>query len=168
MVVWDPFKPMGGNSAEAVRRAKVLLWKGHCSVHQMFKTSHVEFFRKHHPQATILVHPECMMEVVDQADLVGSTEFIINTVKNAPEGSEWAIGTELHLVNRLKQENPGKQVHFLSTVVCMCATMYRIDLPHLCWALENLVAGVVVNRVQVPDHTARAARLALERMLMVR
>ena len=134
----------------------------------MFKASHVEFFRKHHPGATILVHPECMMEVVDQADLVGSTEFIINTVKNAPEGTEWAIGTELHLVNRLKQENPGKQIHFLSTVVCMCATMYRIDLAHLCWSLENLAAGTPVNVIRVDDETARWSLVALERMLAVK
>jgi quinolinate synthase len=168
MVVWDPRQRLGGNTAEALEHARVILWKGHCSVHQMFKPAHVEYFRKHHPSAKILVHPECMMEVVDQADLVGSTEFILRTVRDSPPGSEWAIGTELHLVNRLKAENSDKTVHFLSTLVCMCATMYRIDLPHLCWALENLVQGRIVNRIKVPEDTARLARLALERMLAVR
>ncbi len=168
MVVWDPVSPLGGNSEEAIRRARVLLWKGHCSVHQMFKLAHVEFFRKRHPELQILVHPECAMEVVDQADLVGSTEYIIKTVEAAPPGSKWAIGTELHLVNRLKNQHPEQEIHFLSTMVCMCATMYRIDLPHLCWALENLVNGVVVNRIQVPEKTAHWARVALERMLRVR
>lgn len=168
MALWDPAQRLGGASPTALKNARVLLWKGHCSVHQMFKVAHVEFFRKHHPQAKILVHPECMMEVVDLADLVGSTEFILRTVREAPAGSEWAIGTELHLVNRLKTENPDKQIHFLSTLVCMCATMYRIDLPHLCWALENLAEGRVVNQIRVPDETARDARLALERMLAVR
>jgi quinolinate synthase len=168
MIVWDPYEPMGGNTPDAIRKARVLLWKGHCSVHQMFKPAHVEFFRKHHPGIQVLVHPECAMEVVDLADLVGSTEYILRTVQNAPAGSKWAIGTELHLVNRLKQDNPDKEVHFLSTMVCMCATMYRIDLPHLCWALENLVAGRVVNPIQVPEATAKWARLALERMLAVR
>ena len=168
MALWDPLKPNGGNHAEQIESAKVLLWKGHCSVHQMFKTQHVEYFRNVHPQAKILVHPECSMEVVDMADLVGSTEFILRTVRDAPDGTEWAIGTELHLVNRLKQEHPSKTVHFLSTMVCMCATMYRIDLPHLCWALEKLVLGQVVNRIQVPEETAEFARQALERMLTVR
>jgi quinolinate synthase len=168
MVLWDPALPGGGVSPEQIRRARVLLWKGHCSVHQMFKPQHVEFFRRHHPAAKILVHPECAMEVVDMADLVGSTEYILRTVRDAPDGSEWAIGTELHLVNRLRAEQPTKTIHFLSTMVCMCATMYRIDLPHLCWALENLVQGVVVNRIQVPEEIARDARLALERMLTVK
>jgi quinolinate synthase len=168
MVVWDPRQPLGGNTPEALRQARVLLWKGHCSVHQMFKPAHVEFFRKHHPDAKVLVHPECMMEVVDLADLVGSTEFIIRTVEQAPPGSKWAIGTELHLVNRLKQEHPEQEIHFLSSLVCMCATMYRIDLPHLCWALENLVRGVVVNRIRVPEETAHWARVALQRMLTVK
>lgn len=168
MVVWDPQQPNGGNTPEQLRRATVLLWKGHCSVHQMFKPAHVDYFRKHHPNARILVHPECMMEVVDQADVVGSTEFIINTVRQAAPGTEWAIGTELHLVNRLKQEHPEQTIHFLSTVVCMCATMYRIDLPHLCWVLENLEAGKVVNPIRVPDAVASQARTALARMLTVR
>ncbi len=168
MIVWDPQQSLGGNDVEAIRRARVILWKGHCSVHQMFKPAHVDFFRKNHPDAKILVHPECSMEVVDQADLVGSTEFIIRTVEQAPPGSKWAIGTELHLVQRLKQEHPEQEIHFLSSIVCMCATMYRIDLRHLCWALENLVAGVVVNPIRVPEETAHWARIALQRMLAVK
>jgi quinolinate synthase len=168
MIVWDPAKKLGGNSIDAIRKAKVLLWRGHCSVHQMFKPQHVEFFRKQHPGIQIIVHPECSMEVVDMADLVGSTEYILKTVSAAPPGTKWAIGTELHLVNRLKQERPEQEIHFLSTMVCMCATMYRIDLPHLCWCLENLVQGKVVNEIVVPEKVARNAKLALDRMLQVK
>ncbi|MBI3461685.1 MAG: quinolinate synthase NadA [Planctomycetes bacterium] len=168
MVVWDPQQRLGGNSEEAVRNAPILLWKGHCSVHQVFKPQHVELFRQKVPGIQILVHPECMMEVVDQADYVGSTEYIIRTIREAPAGSRWAIGTELHLVNRLKNQHPDKEIHFLSPMVCMCATMYRIDLAHLCWALENLARGTPVNIIHVPNETADWARLALERMLEVR
>jgi quinolinate synthase len=168
MPVWDPRLPLGGNRSEAIAGSRVLLWKGHCSVHQMFKPSHVKQFRQQFPGIRILVHPECMMEVVDAADLVGSTEFILHTIERAPAGSSWAIGTELHLVNRLAVEHPDKAIRFLSPMVCMCATMYRIDLPHLAWCLENLVQGTPVNRVQVPPETARWARLALDRMLSLR
>jgi len=165
MAVWDPAKPMGGNDAETLRRTKVFLWRGWCSVHQMFTPAHVAMFRKRDPEIRILVHPECTMEVVDAADVVGSTEFIVRTVQAAPAGSKWAIGTELHLVNRLKNENPDKEIHFLSSIVCMCATMYRIDPQHLCWAIENLAEGRVVNRIRVPDQVRRWALAALERML---
>ncbi len=165
MTVWDPRQNLGGNSAEALERCRVLLWKGHCSVHQMFKPAHVAQFRRQFPGIKILVHPECMMEVVDQADIVGSTEFIIQTIERAPAGSSWAIGTELHLVNRLAAENPDKTIHFLSPMVCMCATMYRIDLPHLAWCLENLAQGTPVNLIKVEPETARWGRIALERML---
>jgi quinolinate synthase len=168
MCVWDPELPFGGNEPAQLQRCRLILWKGHCSVHQMFKPQHVVWFRKQYPDIKILVHPECMMEVVDQADLVGSTEFIIKTIREAPPGSRWAIGTELHLVNRLKKEHPDKEIHFLSNMVCMCATMYRIDLPHLCWALENLVAGRIVNQIIVREPTRTWARLALERMLEIR
>jgi quinolinate synthase len=168
MCVWDPELPFGGNEPAQLQRCRLILWKGHCSVHQMFKPQHVAWFRKQYPDIKILVHPECMMEVVDQADLVGSTEFIIKTIREAPPGSRWAIGTELHLVNRLKKEHPDKEIHFLSNMVCMCATMYRIDLPHLCWALENLVAGRIVNQIIVREPTRTWARLALERMLEIR
>lgn len=165
MTVWDPRRPLGGNNIETIKKARVLLWRGHCSVHQMFTTAHVDYFRKRDPEIKILVHPECPMEVVDQADIIGSTESIINTVEKAPVGSKWAIGTELHLVNRLKSENPDKEIHFLSSMVCMCATMYRIDLPHLCWAIENLVQGHVVNEIKVPPQVREWALVALDRML---
>ena len=123
----------------------------------MFKPEHVKQFRQRFPDSKILVHPECMMQVVDAADLVGSTEFIIKTISAAPAGSTWGVGTELHLVNRLAHENPDKTIHFLSPMVCMCATMYRIDLPHLAWCLENLARGTPVNRIKVPADTAHWA-----------
>jgi quinolinate synthase len=167
MTVWDPHEPFGGIGHERVVGSRVLLWKGHCSVHQMFKPDHVKQFRHRFPDSKILVHPECMMQVVDDADLVGSTEFIIKTITAAPRGSTWGVGTELHLVNRLAQENPDKFIHFLSPMVCMCATMYRIDLPHLAWCLDNLVRGTPVNRIKVVPETAHWARIALERMLTV-
>jgi quinolinate synthase len=168
MRLWDPRLPLGGNTEEALRASRVLLWRGHCSVHQMFRTAHVRQFREKYPGLKVLVHPECTMEVVDAADLVGSTEFILRTINEAPAGSKWAVGTELHMVNRLAKENPDKEVYFLSPMVCMCATMYRIDLPHLAWALENIERGTPVNIVRVPEETARWARIALERMLEVR
>ncbi len=167
MPSWAPHQPMGGNAEAAIRDSRVILWRGHCSVHQMFRPSHVDDFRRKYPDITILVHPECQMAVVDKADLVGSTEFILKTVAEAPAGSTWAVGTELHLVNRLAQEHPDKKVMFLSPMVCMCATMYRIDPPHLAWALENLSRGTPVNVVKVPEETATWARVALERMLEV-
>jgi quinolinate synthase len=171
MIVWDPRQQLGGlggNAKSGLERATVLLWRGWCSVHQMFTADHVNMHRRLDPDVNILVHPECRMEVVELADHVGSTGYILRKVREAPAGSKWAIGTELHLVNRLKQEFPDKEVRFLSSMVCMCATMYRIDLPHLCWALENLVAGVVVNEVKVPDDVRRDATTALERMLAVK
>jgi quinolinate synthase len=168
MPVWDPRLPLGGNPPAKLVDSRVLLWRGHCSVHQMFKPEHVQQFRQRFPGSKILVHPECMMSVVDSADVVGSTEFIIKTITEAPAGSTWGIGTELHLVNRLAQENPDKTIHFLSPMVCMCATMYRIDLPHLAWCLENLARGTPVNRIKVPDQVAHWAHIALERMLQVK
>ncbi len=169
MPVWDPHQEeYGGNTADALRSSKVLLWRGHCSVHQMFTAQHVDLFREKVPGIKILVHPECPMEVVDKADVQGSTGKIIREVETAPAGTKWAIGTELHLVNRLKQEHPEQEIHFLSPVVCMCATMYRIDLAHLCWSLENLAAGTPVNVVRVDDETSRWALVALERMLAVK
>ncbi|MHC5540770.1 quinolinate synthase NadA [Singulisphaera rosea] len=167
MVVWNPRLPLGGNTPESIEGSRVLLWKGHCSVHQMFKPAHVAQFRERFPGIKVLVHPECMMSVVDAADMVGSTEFILKTVAESPAGSTWAVGTELHLVNRLAAEHPDKSIHFLSPMVCMCATMYRIDLPHLAWTLENLAKGVTVNRIVVPEATAHWARVALQRMLEV-
>ncbi len=169
MPVWDPHvEELGGNTEEAIQSSRVILWKGHCSVHQMFLPQHVDGFRERYPGIKIMVHPECMQEVVDMADEIGSTGAILKAVEAAPPGTKWAIGTELHLVNRLKQEHPEQEIHFLSSVVCMCATMYRIDLAHLCWSLEKLAAGTPVNVVQVDDETSADALLALQRMLEVK
>ncbi|GKS57438.1 quinolinate synthase A [Nitrospira sp.] len=165
MIVWDPSLPNGGNSPEAIRQASLILWKGHCSVHQMFQPAHVDYFRRQYPDGTVVVHPECHENVVNKADLVGSTEYIIRTVSAASPGTTWAVGTELNLVNRLKRELTDKQVFFLSSTVCQCATMYRIDAPHLCWALDNLVDGHVVNRIVVPDDEKQWAKVALDRMM---
>ena len=168
MPVWDPrAESLGGNGHDSIRRSRVVLWKGHCSVHQMFLPAHVDQFRERIPGVKILVHPECMMEVVQKADVIGSTGKIIREVEQSPPGTKWAIGTELHLVERLKREHPEREIHFLSPVVCMCATMYRIDLPHLCWALESLAAGKPVNVIRVDDETARYALESLQRMLEV-
>jgi quinolinate synthase len=168
MPVWNPYEELGGNTEDDLRRSRVLLWQGHCSVHQMFRAEHVHQFRQRIAGIHILVHPECMQEVNDLADVSGSTGKIIQTIEKAASGSKWAIGTELHLVNRLKQEHPDKEIHFLSPVVCMCATMYRIDLAHLCWSLENLAAGHPVNVIRVDDQTARWSLIALQRMLQVK
>ena len=168
MPVWNPYEELGGNGEEALTQSRVLLWKGHCSVHQMFQPAHVHQFREKYPGIKILVHPECTMEVVDLADSIGSTGAIIREVQQAPPGTRWAIGTELHLVHRLKQEHPEQEIHFLSPVVCMCATMYRIDLAHLCWSLENLAAGHPVNVIEVDPEVARWSTVALERMLEVK
>jgi quinolinate synthase len=169
MPVWDPHaEELGGNTPEAIRSSKVILWKGHCSVHQMFRPEHVTLLREQHPGIKILVHPECPREVFELADYSGSTSKIIKTVEAAPPGTKWAIGTELHLVNRLKQQHPEQEIHFLSPVVCMCATMYRIDLAHLCWSLENLAAGTPVNTIDVDPEIAHWSLVALERMLEVR
>ncbi|MEQ1828203.1 MAG: quinolinate synthase NadA [Pirellula sp.] len=168
MPVWNPHElENGGNTETAIKNSRVILWKGHCSVHQMFQASHVHAFRKNHPGIKILVHPECPQEVNDIADISGSTSKIIETVRKAPAGTKWAIGTELHLVNRLKAEHPEQEIHFLSPLVCMCATMYRIDLAHLCWCLENLVHGNIVNQITVRDDIAQWSIVALERMLDV-
>ncbi len=169
MPVWNPFADeLGGNTEQQIEQSKVVLWKGHCSVHQMFRPEHVDQFRKRIPDIKILVHPECPQEVNDLADLSGSTSMILKTVKQAPPGTKWAIGTELHLVNRLKKEHPEQEIHFLSPVVCMCATMYRIDLAHLCWSIENLVEGEVVNHIEVDPQTAEYSLIALKRMLEVK
>ncbi len=167
MIVWDPYMPRGGNTVEAIKRAKLILWKGHCSVHQMFQPAHVDYFRKQYPDVQIIVHPECHEDVVNKADLVGSTEYIIRTVTAAPAGTTWAVGTELNLVNRLKQELTDKKVFFLSSTVCQCATMFRIDAPHLCWAMENLAEGHVVNHIVVPDDEKTWAKVALDRMMAI-
>lgn len=169
MPVWNPYEPeLGGNTEDAIRASRVLLWQGHCSVHQVFRPEHVHQFRQQIPGIRILVHPECTREVVDLADEFGSTYRIVQLVEHSPPGSKWAIGTELHLVNRLKKAHPEQDIHFLSPMLCMCATMYRIDLAHLCWSLENLAAGRHVNVIEVDQETSRWALVALERMLQVK
>ena len=164
-VLWDPHREHGGVTDDQLRAAKVILWRGHCSVHGRFTAESVADVRERVPGVQVLVHPECRYEVVESADLVGSTEFIIKTLDNAPAGSAWAIGTELNLVRRLALHHPDKTIVFLDKDVCFCSTMNRIDLPHLVWALENLVDGRVVNRITVDADTAHWARVALDRML---
>ena len=164
-VIWNPWKPSGGLSEAQIKMAKVILWRGHCSVHGRFTVENIENVRRVLPQVKVLVHPECQHEVVAQADVVGSTEMIIKTVTDSPSGSKWAIGTELNLVQRLARENPDKEVVFLDKTVCYCSTMNRIDLPHLVWAMEALVAGRVVNQIKVDEQVALQAKVALERML---
>lgn len=169
MPVWNPHEDdLGGNTEETLQQSKVILWRGWCSVHQMFKAEHVALFRKNHEGIKVLVHPECPREVFELADESGSTGAIIKAVREAPAGTKWAIGTELHLVNRLKQEHPEQEIHFLSPVVCMCATMYRIDLAHLCWTLENFAAGTPINTIEVDEETSKWSLVALERMLEVK
>ena len=164
-VLYNPWKPRGGLTDDQLRNAKVILWRGHCSVHGRFSLKNVEDRRAEFPGISILVHPECPNDVVMAADVVGSTETIIATVRNAPSGSKWAVGTELNLVKRLALENPDKEIHFLDKTICYCSTMNRIDLPHLVWALESLVAGEIVNVISVDEKTSRFSKLALERML---
>ena len=164
-VVIDPHKPDFGVTDEQLRDARMLLWRGHCSVHGRFTASCVDDVRERVPGVNVLVHPECTYEVVTKADYIGSTEYIISMIDAAPAGSAWAVGTELNLVKRLAEEHPDKTVVFLDDTVCFCATMNRIDLPHLVWALENLVEGTVVNRIEVDEDVAHWARVALDRML---
>ncbi len=164
-VVWDPHRAGGGLTAEQLRAARMILWKGHCSVHGRFSPAVVDELREKRPGINIIVHPECTHEVCLKADLIGSTEFIIKTIEAAPAGSSWAVGTELNLVNRLRTDHPDKTIVFLDRNACFCSTMNRIDLPHLVWVLENLVAGTVVNRIEVDPDTEREALVALQRML---
>ena len=164
-VVWNPHLPGGGLTEEQLRNARMILWKGHCSVHGRFSPAVVDELRARIPDVQILVHPECQHEVVLKADLVGSTEFIIKTIEAAPAGSSWAIGTELNLVKRLADLHPDKNISFLDRTVCYCSTMNRIDLPHFVWAMESLAAGVVVNQIQVDPETEQQALVALQRML---
>lgn len=169
MVVWDPYQPMGGNSPQAVRRAKMILWKGYCSVHQRFLPEHVDRVRREHPGIKVMAHPECRFEVVQKSDYIGSTEQIAKVIQAAEAGTQWAVGTEVHLVNRLaKRLAPEKLVMSLDPNVCVCTTMFRITPQHLCWALENLAEGHVVNVIRVDDETRHWAKVALERMLSLR
>ncbi|MBI2956551.1 MAG: quinolinate synthase NadA [Acidobacteria bacterium] len=165
MVVWNPDQALGGLTEDELRRARIILWKGYCSVHQRFLPEHVEKVRREHLGIRVIAHPECRWEVCELADDIGSTEGILKKISASAPGSAWAVGTEIHLVNRLAKENPDKLVISLDPNVCVCTTMFRIAPQHLCWALENLVAGRVVNRIEVGDETRRWARVALERML---
>jgi quinolinate synthase len=164
-VVWDPRQPGGGVSPEALAQARMILWKGHCSVHGRFTVDVIDELRARTPDIQVLVHPECTHDVVTRADLIGSTEFIISTIEAAPPGSRWAVGTELNLVQRLARRHPEQEIVFLDRNVCYCSTMNRIDLPHLVRTLESLVDGVVVNRIEVDPDTERDATVALQRML---
>lgn len=165
MVVWDPHQELGGNTPEALLDAKLILWRGHCSVHGRFKEWHVDKIRDEVPGVQVLVHPECTYEVVQKSDLNGSTSFIIKTVENAPAGTKWAIGTEVNLVKRLADRFPDKEIHLLAPDLCMCATMYRIAPQNLAWALDNLANDTVVNQIRVDDETKHFANIALERMI---
>lgn len=164
-VLWNPWKPMGGLTESEIKTAKVILWRGHCSVHGRFSKESIDDVRSRIPEVKILVHPECTHEVVTNADVVGSTEFIIKTIEAAPKGSAWAIGTEFNLVSRLAKAHPDKTIVFLDKTLCYCSTMNRIDLPHLVWAMESLVAGHVVNQISVDATVKKFSQLALQRML---
>ena len=165
MVIWNPFRRMGGNTPEQLRRAKIVLWQGHCAVHTRFTVSQIDAARALHPDVNILVHPECPMETVQAADLVGSTEFIRKQINSAPAGSKWAVGTEISLVNRLAINNPDKTVFCLDPVTCPCSTMYRIHPAYLLWMLDGLLDGQVLNQITVPEDIKRESLIALERML---
>jgi len=165
MALWNPHEELGGNTPEQLRGAKLILWRGHCSVHGRFKDWHVDKIRDHVPGVKVLVHPECTYEVVQKSDLNGSTSYIIKTVENAPTGSKWAIGTEVNLVSRLQQRFPDQEIRLLAPDLCMCATMYRIAPQNLAWAMENLIDGNVVNEIVVDDETKHYANIALERMI---
>ncbi len=167
MALWSPFRPTGGLTAQQIRAAKLILWQGHCSVHTRFTVEQIKEAREKHPGVTVVVHPECTLDVVRAADQNGSTEFIVNAVSRAPAGSAWAIGTEINLVSRLAKENPDKTVFCLDPVVCPCATMYRIHPAYLLWVLEGLMAGLIINKVSIPEPTRSEALKSLERMLEV-
>jgi quinolinate synthase len=167
MIVWNPFKPMGGHTAERIRDSKVILWQGHCSVHTRFSPRQIETARQRYPDITVIVHPECTMETVQAADVNGSTEVIRKTINEAPSGSQWAVGTEISLVNRLAKNNPDKVIFCLDPIVCPCSTMYRIHPAYLSWVLDSLLDGEIVNEIRVDPETTRHAHTALERMLEV-
>ncbi|MCF6291111.1 MAG: quinolinate synthase NadA [Desulfobacterales bacterium] len=167
VVLWQRGKPLGGNSAEALQKARVLLWDGYCTVHMQFRAEHIRHWRETDPEVRVIVHPECTNQVVNAADFYGSTEQIIKRVSESPAGSKWAIGTEINLVNRLAARHPDKSIHSLAPFQCLCSTMYRIKPGYLLWVLDNLVAGTTVNRIIVDHQTAELARIALDRMLRI-
>jgi len=168
MVVWDPYRELGGNSPEAIQKARVILWKGYCSVHQRFQPKHIERVRRENPGIRVIVHPECRFEVAQAADQIGSTEGIIKAISESGPGCDWAIGTEIHLVNRLSKTFTDRRIISLDPSVCVCTTMFRITPQHLLWALDNLANGNIVNRISVDDRTRDFARIALDRMLSLR
>ena len=167
MIVWNPFKPLGGNSEKEIEESKLILWQGHCSVHTRFTVEQIAQARTAHPDVHVVVHPECTNEVVTAADSNGSTEYIKKLISEAPAGTSWAVGTEISLVNRIAAENPDKTVFCLDTVVCPCSTMYRIHPAYVSWVLDGLLEGQVVNQITVDDKTRKFSRIALERMLSV-
>jgi len=168
MIIWDPYEELGGNTADAIAKARVILWKGYCSVHQRFTADQVARVRREHPGIRVIVHPECRFEVAEAADEIGSTEGIIRAIKAAAPGTQWAVGTEIHMVNRLSRELTDRKVMSLDPSVCVCTTMFRITPVHLLWALENLGAGKIVNQISVDERTRHFARVALDRMLSLR
>ncbi len=168
MVLWNPFEYMGGYEPSELQKSKVILWRGHCSVHARFKIEQIEKARKEYPGIRVIVHPECTFDVVQAADEYGSTELIYKRVKESPAGSQWAVGTEVNLVNRMQEEMPDKLIFCLDPIVCPCSTMYRIHPSYLCWVLENLVQGRVVNRIKVPDEIKQYSKMALDRMLAIK
>ena len=165
MIVWNPFRPHGGHTEEQLRKAKLILWQGRCSVHTRFTVKQIELARDRYPDLNVIVHPECVMETVEAADYNGSTEFIVRTISEAPSGTTWAVGTEINLVSRIAKENPDKTVFCLDPVVCPCATMFRVHPAYLAWLLEGLVAGVIQNQITVDEETHHYANIALQRML---
>ena len=168
MPVWDPHEPFGGLDAETIKRARMLLWKGHCSVHTRFTVRQIENVRKQYPTAKVIVHPETPWDVVQAADEAGSTEFILKTVRESPPGSIWAVGTEVHLVNRLAREvAPERTVLTLDQFGCLCSTMFRVSPNHLLWIMEELVAGRVHNVIEVPERIKHWSKVALDRMLTI-
>ena len=167
MIVWNPFKPLGGNTESQINDAKVFLWQGHCSVHTRFTPKQIEKARMEHPQVNIITHPECTLDVMEASDFSGSTEFIKDKINGSPAGSTWAVGTEISLVNRIAAENPDKNIFCLDPVVCPCSTMYRIHPAYLSWILDGILNGVTINRISVDDQTRKYSKIALQRMLEI-
>ena len=168
MIVWNPFKPLGGNSIELIKNSKIILWQGHCSVHTRFTVDQIKSAKSSYADVSVVVHPECTLDVVQSADYVGSTEYIRQIINEGEPGTTWAVGTEISLVNRIATENPDKNVFCLDSVVCPCSTMYRIHPAYLAWVLDGLLEGVVVNQITVDENTRKYSRIALDRMLSIK
>ena len=165
IIVWDPFKPLGGNTKEEIANSKLILWKGHCSVHTRFSPAQIDKAREEDPDINIIVHPECTLDVVQSADYYGSTEYIKKIIDEAEPGTSWAIGTEISMVNRLSEENPDKKIFCLDSIVCPCSTMYRIHPAYLSWVLDGLLENKVINQIKVPDNVRKYSKISLNRML---